>query len=416
MTSPVTTKSATSTQTIFAQAATVFPGWTDAETGQRVLRLRTLGEGGTVWSTLYHQYRCFLQGGRQVLLHASRPDGERRRNQSVVLDLTTGAESQPFPAAWQASEVCDETNLATIHRRDGEGNRVAIWDLTAQRELAAFAAADWSGPSANFLSDGRRVIAQTFRRREGPFGAWGPLEKHKHYEAPVFSRHHLLTPGEEPKLIFEAEGYFCNHVVACPTDPDLYTYDRWPTPARPVDQVISFHSVDGRRYGPVPLDANAMRPADMWGVRDHYVWTPDGQRIVSYLCSHTIDAASPTFNHNTLDWWLSALDVRTGEDLAARYPAGRWGGHMQITPDSRYILSAGGPGYDKLYAVSIEGLREGWNEHILCNYPAITSTGTNADPFAYPFPLPDQSGVIFTAGWPGPAHGIYLVEWPAALK
>jgi hypothetical protein len=29
-----------------------------------------------------------------------------------------------------------------------------------------------------------------------------------------------------------------------------------------------------------------------------------------------------------------------------------------------------------------------------------------------PFALPDQSGVIFNAGWPGPQHGVYLVEWP----
>ena len=86
---------------------------------------------------------------------------------------------------------------------------------------------------------------------------------------------------------------------------------------------------------------------------------------------------------------------------------------MQVSPDSRYVVCGGGPGFDKLFAVSIEGLRDGWNEHIICSYPRTVSTGKNASPFPYPFVLPDQSGVIFNAGWPGPEHGVYLAEWPA---
>ena len=80
-----------------------------------------------------------------------------------------------------------------------------------------------------------------------------------------------------------------------------------------------------------------MRPGDTWGARDHYVWTPDAKRIVSYFCQHPIqpwlDSGKP-FNHFAWEWWLSATDWRTGEDLAAMYPPGRWGGHMQVSPDS----------------------------------------------------------------------------------
>ena len=47
--------------------------------------------------------------------------------------------------------------------------------------------------------------------------------------------------------------------------------------------------------------------------------------------------------------------------------------------------------------------------------PQTLSVGKNSEPFPYPFVLPDSSGVIFNAGWPGPEHGVYLAEWPAAL-
>ena len=88
---------------------------------------------------------------------------------------------------------------------------------------------------------------------------------------------------------------------------------------------------------------------------------------------------------------------------------------MQITPDSRYIITAGAPGYDRLLAVEIEALRHGWNESIICNYPRTLESEDPGGPFAYPFALPDTSGVIFCAGWPGPDHGVYLAQWPKGL-
>jgi hypothetical protein len=89
---------------------------------------------------------------------------------------------------------------------------------------------------------------------------------------------------------------------------------------------------------------------------------------------------------------------------------------MGISNDSKYILCCGGPGFDKLFVVSIEELRHGWNEHIICSYPKTTSVGKNSDPFPYPWMLPDGSGVVFNAGWPGDEHGVYLAEWPKGLK
>ena len=65
--------------------------------------------------------------------------------------------------------------------------------------------------------------------------------------------------------------------------------------------------------------------------------------------------------------------------------------------------------------MQIEALRKGWNERIICSYPKTTPTGSLGGPFPYPFVLPDQSGVIFDAGWPGSEHGVYLAEWPAEL-
>ena len=88
---------------------------------------------------------------------------------------------------------------------------------------------------------------------------------------------------------------------------------------------------------------------------------------------------------------------------------------MQVTPDSRYIVCAGAPGFDNLFAVEIETLRHSWNEHIIASYPTTTAFSPRG-PFAYPFVLPDQSGVIFNAGWPGEKHGVYLAEWPSELS
>lgn len=68
-----------------------------------------------------------------------------------------------------------------------------------------------------------------------------------------------------------------------------------------------------------------------------------------------------------------------------------------------------------MYLVNIDGLKHGWNEEILCSYPETNPEGTMTGYFPYPYVLPDGSGVIFCAGWNGPEHGIYLVEWPKGL-
>ncbi|NQU09617.1 hypothetical protein HQ590_02410, partial [bacterium] len=54
-------------------------------------------------------------------------------------------------------------------------------------------------------------------------------------------------------------------MLGYPTDPNLYTYDRWPSPKRDIDQAITIRSVDGSFEEPVKLDAAALRPGDMWG-------------------------------------------------------------------------------------------------------------------------------------------------------
>ena len=369
---------------------------------------------GQAWSTVYHQSRCFLEDGRKVLLYARTRGPDGAEHKACMLDLTTGEVERPFPAGYGVGEVRDGTFLAALSNRTAEGVRAVIWDIRAGKELSSLSLAGWAGPSVNFLADGRRAIAVYYRRPTGESVLFGPLQKTRHYEQPMMSRHYLLTPGEPPRLVLEADGYFCNHVQGCPTDPELYAYDRWPTPKRDVDQVIHIRSLDGRIHEPVQLSSEALRPGDMWGVRDHYLWTPDGKRIVSYLCPKpmTVTCDEPGFNHLKIEWWLSALDWRTGEDLAAAYPPGRWGGHMQITPDSRYIVCAGGPEFLKLFVVEIEGLRKGWNERVICACPKSVSHGHNGEPFPYPFVLPDQSGVIFNAGWPGPEHGVYLAELP----
>ena len=88
---------------------------------------------------------------------------------------------------------------------------------------------------------------------------------------------------------------------------------------------------------------------------------------------------------------------------------------MQVSPDSRWIVCAGGRDFDKLFAVDIEGLRKGWNERILCSYPKSVAGKEYGQPCPHPAVLPDQSGVLFSAGWPGPEHGVYLAEWPALV-
>ena len=390
---------------LFEQAINVFDGWTDHDTGMRVLRVwaSNLPRIPGMWGTFYHQFNCFLDGGRTVLLHGGKRISADARHSTYAMDLTTGL-AEPFgPVGYHVTEVWDATKMALLHTHGEDSTRGILWDMRTEKALCSVSLPGWTFNSVNFLCDGKRALAFFYRGQ--------------HYTEHVVSRHYLLEPGEEPRLIMEADGYFCSHMVGHPTDPNMYTYDRWPSPKRDIDQAITIRTLDGSFEEPVKLDDNAPRPADMWGCRDHYVWAPDGSRIVSYLNVKPLDYLpnSNDFNHFTFDWWLSALDWRTGEDLAAEYPEGRWGGHMQMTPDSKYILCCGGPGFDRLFAVNVEELRRGWNEHIICSYPKTISVGKNSDPFPMPYALTDGSGVIFNAGWPGEEHGVYLAEWPETL-
>jgi len=392
-------------ETVFAQAARVFDGWTDPDTGARVLRVRPRGVDMFPgrFATPYQQTQPFLDGGRRVLLRQS-INRERARDStahSVLLNLVTGALEDLFPPDCYVADLNDHEQIALIARR-GDLQRIVLHDLRQDRELAAIEPDEgWKSGGAILLADGRRAVVSHFQG--------------KPYDEYCRTHFHLLTPGEEPGVFLELDGIYGNHMMACPTDPNLFSYNAWPTPRWDIDGVTSIASIDGKRNGYVPLDKAAPRPGNFWGVRDHYVWTPDGNRIVSYLNCRPLDISKP-FNHFTFDWWLSALDWRTGEDYCARYPAGRWGGHMQTTPDSRFILCGGGPGFDKLFAVDVKALKHGWNEHVICSYPTTTAGGLNSDPFPYPFALPDGSGIIFNAGWPGQEHGVYLAEWPEELR
>lgn len=388
---------------VFEQASRVFGGWTDPDTGVRVLRVLPPGEkaspGG--YATPYQQTRSFLDGGRRVLLRESAEVNPGGKRSSVLLDLSTGRIERPFPDGDQAIDVDLATGWALMCRVLGAEVMVYLFDVKERREQGSVLTDGWRFGGCSMQADGRRAVVAHYQG--------------KYYDEPCRTHFHLLAPGEPPRVLLEMEGFYGNHMQGCPTDPDLYAYNAWPTPLRNVDGVARIASVDGRLDYPVPLDANAPRPADFWGVRDHYVWTPDGTRIVSYLNRKPVDMSAP-FNHFEFDWWLSALDWRTGEDYCARYPPGRWGGHMHMTPDSRYILCGGGPGYDKLFAVDLQALKHGWNERLICGYPKTVSTGLNASPYPYPFALPDGSGVLFNAGWPGPEHGVYLAEWPKGWR
>ena len=388
---------------LFEQALQIFNGWTDPDTGARVLRLhaRNVPHTPGMWRTFYHQFHPFLHSGQTVLLHTKKLYADADGPATYALNLATGEATNRIPDGYHVTDVMDKTQFALLNFKEADGIRIVLWDLRAGRELSSVYPDGWKYNVCAFLSDGRRALVFYFRG--------------KPYDEPVQSRFYLLEPGEPARLVYDVDGYFCSHLVGHPTDPNLYSFDRWPSPMRPIVQAITLRTVDGSFEEPLKLDAQAMRSGDTWGCRDHYLWTPDGARVISYLCPHPIDLG-PGFNHFKLEWWLSALDWRTGEDLAARYPRGRFGGHMAVTPDSRYAVCCGGSGFDNLFAVEIEGLRQGWNEHIICAYPHNDSKGTNADPHPQPFVLPDGSGVIFNAGWHGDDYGVYLAEWPATLK
>jgi len=397
---------------LFEQASRVFEGWEDSETGLRVLkiagrdcRLSSLAAAEATWGTAYHQSHCFLAGGRKVLLNAhplreSAGTSGPPRTGFFLMDLGSGEASCPFPDDGVVIEVWDATDMALVLTGGDEDSETALWDVARQEPAASFRLPGWHPLSTAFLSDGRRMIAGFSR---------GPWRKGK-----CHSVHHLVSADGGALKILDADGWFCNHVTPCPTDPDLYAYDRWPTPYQWIETVIHTRRVDGTCDAPLPMREGTVRPGPILDCqRDHYVWTPDGTRITSYLLPQAEDFSG---NHYHFRWWISVLNLRTGEDLTVPYPPDRWGGNSNVTPDSRFIVSGGGQDFDYLYAIEIEGLRAGWNERPLCCYP-----GSPADQFFYsvnhhPHVLPDMSGVIFTAGHKTPQQGVYMVEVPEDMR
>ena len=124
-------------ETVFEQAARVFEVWPDAETGRRVLCLHRRGEeaGGSVWGTQYHQFPCFLDGGRRVVLNRSMPVGNGTTAAVFVLDLATGEIETPFPVWARANDVNADTGLACYQTLPAEGGRAGV-DSTVRAEGA----------------------------------------------------------------------------------------------------------------------------------------------------------------------------------------------------------------------------------------------------------------------------------------
>ena len=394
---------------IFERASRVFDGWDDPETGLAVLKVATADRqvcpflpAGTTWHTEYHQTGRFIEGGRKVLLAV--PPGARsraarldlRRPDNFLMDLTSGEVIDAFAKERRAVDLSDSAEMAVLLRRDVGDRKALLFDVRGQVVLASLGMPGWRLTVARLLGDGRRMIVGFSR------GQWRRGRCH--------SRFYLVWPYGRTEQILDADGYFCNHVAACPTDPDLYAYNRWPSPDRWVEAVNHIRSVDGSLETPLPLRHDTVRPGPVLdGQRDHYVWTPDGTRIASYLMPYWEDLRT---NHYTYRWWISVTDWRTGEDLCVPYPPERWGGHFHATWDSRCLVSCGGQRFDYLYAIDIEGLRSGWNARILCRYPSSPPEAYMASVSHHPLVLPDMSGVLFTAGHGSPQQGVFLVEWP----
>lgn len=385
---------------LFERASQCFEGWSDPDTGLRVLRLATRERGGGEWPwhTLYHQCDCFLDGGRTIVLTAG--PGLSGTQPYCLLDLTTGEMTDmPIPEGTWVFCVLEGSRTAVLIRNDPAGAGVILWDIDAERTVMSFDRPGWSHAVTAAIEDGQRVLA-VFNQGDNR-------------QPPCRSEMYLLDPDRSPQLVFKSEGYFCNHVQSCPTDPHLFAYDRWPVPPRPTDQVIYLCRLDGSDHAMLPMNPDTRRPGSLWGgQRDHYVWTPDGNAIASYFSP--IDSDSK--NHYEYGWWVSVMNWRTGRDLAQPYPTDRWSGHFRVTPDSRTIIAAGMGSFQKIFAIDIEGLRDGWNERVLCSYPKTIHIGENEQPYHQPWVLSDQSGVVFTAGWPGPEWGTYMVELPADLR
>ncbi len=219
---------------LFDRATKVFDGWTDPETGARVLRIHTRGQDarGSIWSTQYHQFQCFRDGGREVLLHRSVPSDKGEATSYFLLDLTTGETRHPFPSGLVVNSISDEASLACLEDMGAGAHRAILWDMHEGRELVSSQCDGWELNCIDLLSDGRRAMV---------FHCRG-----KRYTEPVQSRHYLLCPHEPPRLVLDVDGYFCSHIQGCPTAPELYAYDRWPSPNRYVDQVLHLRTLDGQ--------------------------------------------------------------------------------------------------------------------------------------------------------------------------
>lgn len=392
-------------ETLFDRAARVFDGRTDPETGLAVLRVadnRTVTASGRppalCWRTAYHQYGCFLDGGRRVLLVHGELTGGLRSGACDLLDLVDGGRTSPFPTdAWPLF-VHERSRNAFLYFPETADRavRLSIWDTDRREELARIDPGPWRLGWADFLVDGDRAVVATTCFSEGGSAA--------------VSRLVLFDASGETEVLLEEPDVLFNHVQGHPVRDDLFSFDAWPFPQQPTPMVIRIRSLDGTIDRFPEADADMIRPGPLWGgQRDHYVWTPDGARIVSYLCPDPVDDPD---DHFTFGWWLSVLDTRTGSDTAVPYPPGRWGCHVQVDPSSRRIVSAGGPGFFNIYVVDMDALAHGWNERLLCACPETDLTPDNSGLFAMPRFLPDGSGVLFTAGWPRPHGGVYLVERP----
>ncbi len=390
--------------TVFEQASLAFDGWQDAETGLRVLRIATnktaVAPGtppGWCWRTTYHQYPCFLEDGRTVLLRTGEELPGVRTSDSHVVDLTTGEIAQPFPSDYYPIQV-SRTGLAILYKKTGYSADMVLWDIAAATALAVLPHEGWLCGWSCFLSGGRCAI---FGQTQGEGG----------YAGQYRTRFFLVDDEGGITQILQDDHAICNHIQGHPADPHLFAYDRWPTPYTFTPQDIRLHRIDTGEDWPLPLNPGVMVPGRLLGgQRDHFLWTPDGARIASYVSP--LDSPEGREDHFDFDWHVSALDWRTGEDLCVPYPPHRWGCNFTVSPDSRYIVTGGGKAFQRIYRIDIARLREGWNEQVLCGFPHTQVDGDNSRLFHMPWVLPDQSGVLFTAGWYGPETGVYLVEWP----
>jgi hypothetical protein len=385
--------------TLFEKAARVFDGRPDPVTGLRVLRLVTCSappDGFTsdcVWRTMYHQHNPFMAGGRKLLLQGrTAPKASR----SMVLDLESGLFEEVAPGLTGYVGEVSTDGLAAVIRGNRTGSfDVALVEAGSGRVLNRFELPGWIHPQIKFLEPRLLCVGVS----QGQF-----------YDEPVHSRFYLIdAAGSPPRLILDEQGYFCNHMMPRPGRPDEFSYDRWPTPKRPITVITRLRTLDGSRDHDVPLAPDAQPIGPIWGgQRDHYLWTPDGSRLVSYFST----GPEGLENHFDFSWWISCWDPDTGREDAVAYPPERWGCNFAVTPDSRFVVSAGGRGFQHLYRVELAGLAKGWNEQLLCAYPKSDEEGGNHGPFHMPHVLPDGSGAVFCAGWPGPEDGVYLVELP----